>query len=74
MQRELITKYHGQNVAIGLRHYSRDAPFFFYGRLLEVNENYCLTELEHGKGFKSINLMEILDIHLDPQYQEERQQ
>lgn len=65
-----LIKYVNNNVAIGVEHYSkfRNAPFFFFGNLLEVNENNLLLELHNDGGFKSIKLEQVVDIHLDRKY------
>ncbi len=66
-QKDLIP-FNGLFVAIGISCYSRTAPFFFYGELLEINEANILLKLDKNSGLKSIRIAEIVDIHLDPKY------
>jgi hypothetical protein len=48
-------------VAIGVPHQTEARPFYFYGLLLEVTEQYAKIRMENG--YKVIPLDEILEIH-----------
>ena len=66
---EYIEKFIGKNVALGVPHWSRDDPYFFFGQILNVTDDYVEMELQNGSGYKQIKLVEIIDVHLDPKRQ-----
>lgn len=68
MHRESIIKFLNKHVIIGIPIHSRQAPFNFYAKLVEIGENSVLLELNDKSGFKSFKLSEIIEIRLDPRY------
>ena len=49
-------------VAIGVPHQTEARPFYYYGILLEVTEEYAKIRMENG--YKAIPLDEILEIYM----------
>ena len=45
IHRKELDNLTGFYVAVGIHCYSRNTPFFFYGELLEINEEYILLKL-----------------------------
>jgi len=70
MEKRFLINFINENVAIGIDSYRRTRPYFFFGVLLEVNDDSILLELEHKKGFKTLHLTDIVDVHFDKRYQE----
>jgi len=69
MQKEECKRFLKQYIAVGIPHRSEDRPFFFYGKLVDVTDNYVLLErrmdIEGIEGYKQILLDQIIDIHIN---------
>lgn len=68
MHREDIAKFLGEHVVVGVPHHSRSSPYYFFGVLLEANEKSILLKFNDSSGFKSINMDQIIDLHIDQKY------
>lgn len=69
MQKNECMKLLKNYVAVGIPHKSQDRPFFFYGKLVDVTDDFVLLErkmdVEGIEGYKQIPLNQIIDIHIN---------
>jgi hypothetical protein len=65
VKKNLIEEFKNKFVAVGVEMQGRNAPYFFYGFLLEINDDNLLLELKNKSGYKYVSLGEIIDIHID---------
>ncbi len=63
MNEKNIRKFLGKEVAIGVPHYTEDRPFYYYGRIIEMNTATLIIEMSNG--FKLIKYKDIIDIRED---------
>jgi len=55
-------KYQGKNVAVGVPHLTQRRPFFYYGKVVDIEERHIV--LENEKGIHRIPLSDIIQINL----------
>jgi len=61
MKREHIVEFLNKEVAIGIPKRSSTIPFYFYGKLIDVGDQYITITLSNG--YKSLLIDEIIEIH-----------
>lgn len=68
MQERFLRRFINKNVAVGIPVDFRRDPYFYFGRLIQVDSGSILIELDNDRGYKRIKSNEIHDIHLDKRY------
>ena len=63
MEKKFLVQYFNKQVAIGVPHTSRPRPFFYYGKLIELTDQYLILQLVSG--IKHIEITDIIDVHFD---------